>query len=59
MVLKSKEKDGGRSHDDGWSARESFDGSVVLVSSVRVLVCESVRVLERRVLSANRVGQLC
>ena len=42
-MLESKEKDRGRTHD-GWSARESFDGSVVLVSSVRVLASESARV---------------
>jgi len=43
MVLESKEKDRERS-GDGWSARESFDGSVVLVSSVRVSACQRVRV---------------
>ena len=43
VLVESNEKDRGRSRD-GWSARESFDGSVVLVSSVRVLACESVRV---------------
>ena len=41
-----KEKDRGRSRDS-WSAKESFDGSVVLVI---VLECQYVRVLERRVL---------
>ena len=46
MVLESsKEKDRLRSCDD-WSARESFDGPVVLVTSVRVFKCSSVRVLE-------------